>query len=107
MVKAARREVRGLFNAIINQKEKDMKKSFELLKMQLMMQVRRKSVKVIDRHGIERVWAICSSRCMGCCYHGLHKAQFMFAPIKTHVNYKIRSSEAKTDSGKVRCLLSY
>ena len=32
-----------------------------------------KSVKVIDRHGIERVWAICSSRCVGCCYHGLHK----------------------------------
>ena len=34
---------------------------------------RRKSVKVIDRHGIERVWEICSSRCVGCCYHGLHK----------------------------------
>ena len=58
--------------AIINQKEKDMKKSFELLKIQSMMQVRRKSVKVIDRHGVERVWAICSSRCVGCCYHGLH-----------------------------------
>ena len=40
MVKAARREVRGFLIAIINQKEKDMKKSFELLKMQLMMQVR-------------------------------------------------------------------
>ena len=59
--------------AIINQKEKDMKKSFELLKIQSMMQVRRKSVKVIDRHGIERVWEICSSRCVGCCYHGLDK----------------------------------
>ena len=34
---------------------------------------RRKSVKVIDRHGIERVLEICSSRCVGCCYHGLHK----------------------------------
>ena len=34
---------------------------------------RRKSVKVIDRHGIEREWAICSSRCVGCCYHGLYK----------------------------------
>ena len=34
---------------------------------------RRKSVKVIDRHGIEREWAICSPRCVGCCYHGLHK----------------------------------
>ena len=33
---------------------------------------RRKSAKVIDRHGIEREWAICSSRCVGCCYHGLH-----------------------------------
>ena len=33
---------------------------------------RRKSVKVIDRHGIERVWAICSSRGVGGCYHGLH-----------------------------------
>ena len=33
---------------------------------------RRKSVKVIDRHGIEREWAICSSRCVGCRYHGLH-----------------------------------
>lgn len=49
-----------------------MKKSFELLKMQLIMQARRKYIKVIDRHGIERVWAICSSRCVGCCYHGLH-----------------------------------
>ena len=29
----------------------------------------------------------------------------MFALIKTHVNYKIRSSEAKIGSGKVRCLL--
>ncbi len=34
---------------------------------------RRKSVKVIDRHGIEREWAICSSRCVGCCFHGLYK----------------------------------
>ena len=50
-----------------------MKKSFELSKNADDEQVRRKSVKVIDRHGIERVWAICSSRCMGCCYHGLHK----------------------------------
>ena len=58
--------------AIINQKEKDMKKSFELLKIQSMIQVRRKSVKVIDRHGEERVWATCASRCVGCCYHGLH-----------------------------------
>ena len=34
---------------------------------------RRKSIKVIDRHGIEREWAICSSRCVGCCYDGLYK----------------------------------
>ena len=34
---------------------------------------RHKSVKVIDRHGIEREWAICSSRCIGCCFHGLYK----------------------------------
>ena len=40
--------------------------------MQSMMQVRRKSVKVIDRHGIDRIWIVCSSRCVGCCYHGLH-----------------------------------
>ena len=50
-----------------------MKKSFELSKNADDEQVRRKSVKVIDRHGIERVWEICSSRCVGCCYHGLHK----------------------------------
>lgn len=31
-----------------------------------------KTVRVIDRHGIERVWAICSVKCVGCCYHGLH-----------------------------------
>ena len=31
-----------------------------------------RTVSVYDRHGIERVWAICSSRCVGCCFHGLH-----------------------------------
>ena len=36
---------------------------------------RRKSIKVIDRHGIEREWAICSSRCVGCCFHGLYKGE--------------------------------
>ena len=49
-----------------------MKKSFELSKNADDEQVRRKSVKVIDRHGVERVWIVCSSRCVGCCYHGLH-----------------------------------
>ena len=33
---------------------------------------RRKSVKVTDRHGVDRIWIVCSSRCVGCCYHGLH-----------------------------------
>ena len=50
-----------------------MKKSFELSKNADNEQVRRRSVKVIDRHGIERVWAVCSSCCVGCCYHGLYK----------------------------------
>ena len=32
-----------------------------------------KTVRVMDRHGIERVWAICSVRCVGCSFHGLHE----------------------------------
>ena len=34
-----------------------------------------KTVIITDRHGIERVWAICSSRCVGCCFHGLYKGE--------------------------------
>lgn len=29
------------------------------------------TVKVIDRHGIEREWDIVTERCVGCCFHGL------------------------------------
>lgn len=31
-----------------------------------------KAVRVYGRHGIERIWAVCSIKCVGCCYHGLH-----------------------------------
>lgn len=29
------------------------------------------TVKVIDRHGIEREWDVVTERCVGCCFHGL------------------------------------
>ena len=32
-----------------------------------------KTVRFYDRHGIERTWAVCSAKCVGCCFHALHK----------------------------------
>ena len=49
---------------------------------------RRKSVKVTDRHGIEREWAICSSRCVGCCFHGLYKGEVHVCASKVNCEMK-------------------
>ena len=49
---------------------------------------RRKSIRVIDRHGIEREWAICSSRCVGCCFHGLYKGEVHVCASKGNCEMK-------------------
>ncbi|MED9983182.1 MAG: hypothetical protein U0K27_08865 [Segatella copri] len=38
------------------------------------------TVRVTDRHGIEREWDIVTERCVGCCFHGLMDGKIHCCP---------------------------
>nr|DAI46823.1 MAG TPA: hypothetical protein [Caudoviricetes sp.] len=46
------------------------------------------TVRVTDRHGIEREWDIVTERCVGFCFHGLMDSKIHCCPHNIACGYK-------------------